>query len=101
MTEITRNDALTIGTTSSEVSSNVIAAGQNARKFVLLRNSSTGGQVISVVFSNLSPAVANTGVVLAVGQHFAWSVDANLPVWQGRISAIADASGATLSVFEG
>ena len=99
MAQNVRNDSLTVGTSVVQVSQNM-TGGTNHRVGINLRNSSTGGQTISLAFSDNQQAVANSGIVLAAGQNIADFDSEGYIAWQGNITAIASAAGATLSIYE-
>ena len=88
-----RNDQVSVG-----ASSTIIEQENNQRKAIVLRNSSTGGQIISISFGELS-AVASNGIVLSPGQAFSDADSENYTCWKGRIQAISSAVGGVLSVF--
>jgi hypothetical protein len=97
MADQTRNDSLTVGTSNVLVSQN---KGAGVRTSVLLRNNSTGGQTITLNFSDFEAAVSGYGVVLAVGQSLTDASSEGYICWQGNINAIASGAGAVLSVYE-
>lgn len=70
------------------------------RKGITLRNSSLGGQVISISPSDHEPAVAYSGIVLSSGQNLSDFTSEGYEAWQGNITAIASAAGGVLSVHE-
>lgn len=92
----TRNETLTVGTSSVQVSAN---KNRPLMEFVY-RNCSTGGQIISLTFSNVNTAVANQGIVLAAGQSVSDTSLFNHIVWSGTVNAISSAAGGTLSIYE-
>lgn len=71
-----------------------------ARKMCYFRNTSTGGQVITLTFSDTDVAVAGTGIVLNVGEYIIDSDSENYKCWQGKVSAIASAVGGSLAVMQ-
>lgn len=89
----TNNSKETIGTTSKRV----IPASK--RDVLVLRNSSTAAQKITVVMGNKS-AVADEGIVLSPGQTWIDSTNAGYKCWEGEVQAISDIAGATLSISE-
>ena len=91
--ELVQNAIVAVGVTSVQV----IRA--QARVALYLKNTSTAGQNITVVFGNNS-AVLSQGQVMAVGDVISDSNDAGYECWQGQINAIADAAAGQLSVFE-
>jgi len=96
----TRNDAITLSTTSVQV-----AVGR-PRRAIYFRNSSTGVQIITVVPSNVQAAVDGYGIVLKPGESFTDSSvagendDNGYRSYQGPYNAISNAAGAILSIFE-
>lgn len=92
--QISRNDAVTVGATAVTVSL------PNERTMFVLRNVSTGGQVISIALSDTGEAVANKGIVLNVNDFFGDSDNASYQCWKGKITAIASAAGGSLAVTE-
>lgn len=97
MADKTRNEQMTI-TNSVSVVSTPVQDGR--RRLICLRNSSTGGQIISFAFSDTSVAVANSGIVLSQGQSSVDATSEGYICWQGNITAIASAAGAILSIYE-
>jgi len=91
--EITRNEQITVGTT------NVRVADERKRKVIYFKNTSTGTQVITVVFGRYT-AEANKGVVLNVGESVIDSDSENYECFEGVITAISTAAGGKLSVYE-
>jgi len=89
-----RNDTFTVGVTTE-----IISYDNLRRKAYVLRNSSVGGQVITVAFGEI-PAELNKGIVLSPGQAFSDADSENYTCWKGKINAISDVAGAILSVFE-
>jgi hypothetical protein len=90
----TRAEAQTIG-----VSSSVVLPINQERKVFVLRNSSTGGQIITLNIG-MSPAILNEGIVLSSGQAYSENNAEQFECWKGQIQAISDVAGAILSVFE-
>jgi len=97
MTELNRNDQLTIGTDSFVVTEQ--KDNQNARRSsIILINTSVGGQIITLTIG--APAVANKGIVLAVGGSWNDSRDGGYWPTQQQIEAISSAAGGLLSIQE-
>lgn len=98
MAEIHKSEYLTIGTTPVVVS---VERGNNngIRENILILNSSTGGQKITLGFDK--PAVDNEGVLLHAGGFYADSRDGTgyLPT-QKLITAVSDGADGKLSVQE-
>ena len=91
--ERSRNEQITVGTTSTEI------APARCRSVIFIRNTSTGGQVITVCMG-FEQAVANAGIVLEPGEVFCDSNSEGYICWQGVITAISDTSGGKLSIYE-
>jgi len=91
--EATRNEIVAVGTTSTQISF------KKNRKVIYIRNSSTAGQTITV---NMGPntAVANTGIILDVGEFIVDSDIAGYQCYKDTITAISSAAGGQLSIFE-
>lgn len=70
------------------------------RKSIYIKNTSTGGQTISVVFSNETPATAGIGFVLGVNESLIDSDSEGYKCWSGKIRAISSAIGGTIAIFE-
>jgi hypothetical protein len=84
----------TINNTSTLVSA---AKKRNA---ISIKNTSTGGQVISIMFSNFLEATDGAGIVLQPNEGFIDSNSEGYKVWTGRIKAISDVAGGTIAIFE-
>lgn len=95
MVNETRNEKITVGTSSTLVSE----ANPN-RKLIYIKNTSTGGQTITVCFSDAKPATLNEGIVLSPGQDIIDSDSMGYECYKGTITAISDASGGQLSIYE-
>lgn len=89
-----RNDLLDVHNT------NVVISQATERVRLYLRNSSTGGQVITINLG-YNEAVALQGIVLKAGDSFVDSNSGNYQVWQGVITAIGSAANGKLSIMEG
>jgi len=89
-----RNAKLTIGTSSVKV-----ADARNPRKSIILRNASSGGQIITLNAGEL-PAVANEGFSMNPGDFLSDSTSEGYVCYQGMYTAIADGAGAILSIME-
>lgn len=89
-----RNDQIDIGLSSVRVME------AQERSFIYIRNTSIGGQTITLVLNNFQPAVANKGIVLSPGQSFVETNAFDFKAWQGQIQAISDLAGAKLTVSE-
>ena len=95
--EINRNEQLTIGTTASVVS--VEKNNANLRRnSIILINTSTGGQVITISID--AEAVANQGIVLNPGGNWSDSRGDTYYPTQALITAISDLADGKLSIQE-
>jgi hypothetical protein len=96
--EITSLDkSQTIGSTTAIVSEAQI--NNNAERIALvITNTSTGGQVISLASSG--QAVAGSGLVLSPGGSMVWTKNSNWPIVQSRVQAISSAANGTIAVHE-
>jgi Zn-dependent alcohol dehydrogenase len=97
MVEINRNEQLTIGTDASIVS---IEKNNNnvLRNSIILINTSTGGQVITIAID--SPAVSNQGITLNAGGSWQDSAEGGYLPTQKQITAISSAADGKLSIQE-
>jgi hypothetical protein len=89
-----RNESLTVGT------SEVMLSGKRARKTIYLRNTSTGGQVITIVFDDFNAAVLGKGIILAPGEFITESTTEGYECWSGDIKGIGTAAGGTIALME-
>ena len=90
--ELTRNDAVTIGTSALNISTS------HNRQEIVVTNTSTGGQVISLSFGKT--AEAGAGIVLLPGWAYYATRSEGFRPSSETLSGIASAAGATLAVFE-
>lgn len=97
--EPSRNEVLTINTSSTKVSD--ARNGSTPRIEMTLRNISTSStDVISISLGN-TPAVANQGIVLRQYEGVTITSNEYSPAWQGTINAISSTGTASnLSVWE-
>lgn len=93
--EATRNESVTVGTSSVSISPD--SAGK--RRMIYIKNASTDGQNITVVFGN-KVAVDKEGVYLAPNDSVVDADSEGYICYKGPIQAIADAAGATLAIME-
>jgi len=95
MAENMRNASVSVGTSSVIVAPEV-NAGQ--RRVLVLTNTSTGGQNISVSWGET--AVSGRGIYLTPNSTWSESVDSGfIPSWKD-VQAIANIAGGTLAVHE-
>ena len=92
--ELSINKSEVVGTTSVKISH------PKFRKGYSIRNVSTAGQIISIVLSNNDAAVANSGIVLSVGENFIDSNSEGYECWTGAISAISSAASGSVAIME-
>jgi len=92
----TINSTQTIGTTAA-----ILSPQKNGKRVgISIRNSSVGGQVVSLALADNEGAVAGSGIVLAAGQNFYDFTSEGYIAWQGNITVVSSAAGAVLSIFE-
>jgi len=92
---LTRNEKITVGTTAVKI------ADRNLNRLLIyIKNTSSGGQTITVSFSETKPAVAEEGVVLAEGESITDSNGSGYECYKGAIWAISSAAGGQLSIYE-
>jgi len=95
MADLVRNEIVSVGTSS------VLISTKKRRKNIYFRNCSTGGEVITVCFSNYAVAVANTGYILNPSEYISDSDSGiNYGAWDGIITAISTGAGGQLTVVE-
>jgi len=95
--EGSRNAAITVGTSVVEISPK--RSRLQRRKTIYIKNTHATLRV-SLAFSNKDQAVAGAGVVLDPGGEVFDSSTDVYRCWNGAITAISTAAGATLAVFE-
>lgn len=95
MTQIIRNEQVTVGTSNTSVSSS-ITSGQ--RYSFTAVNTSTGGQVITLSWQ--TQASVNQGIVLYPGGSWSESVDSAFIPLNTEIFAVSSAAGGSLSIHE-
>jgi hypothetical protein len=92
---VPRQSTLTIGTSVVEVSPET---GVKERELVALSNNSPGVQVIYLAWGQ--DAAVNNGVVLRPGSAWVESIDKAFNPSNLRITAVASAAGAILTIHE-
>ena len=95
--ELIRNSTLTIGTSAVVVSEEQYQ-GNAERSVILIINTSTGGQKITIAPDD--EATSGIGIVLGAGGFYQDSKDSGYIPTQTRISAISDIAGGTISIHE-
>ncbi len=93
--ELIRNFSQTINTTPS-----VVAEEQygTIRSVLVITNTSTGGQVITI--SPADQATAGSGVVLYPGGQYVDAMDSGYKPTSTRITAISDVAGGLIAIHE-
>lgn len=95
MAENIRNDTVTVDTSNIKICDDL----PNAERTVLiLTNTSTNGQIISLAFGQ--EATSGAGIVLSPGGHHSESKDAGYRVTTKALNAISSGAGGTLAVHE-
>jgi hypothetical protein len=92
--ELSISKAVTIGTTSQELSPECA----QERTFMAIVNTSTGGQVISIAFGQ--EAVALSGIVLYPGGIYTESREAGFRMNQHNVTGISSLAGGTVAIQE-
>lgn len=92
MLENIRNQQLAVGATS------VLLSTARNRSELIITNSSTGGEIITIALGN--EATANAGIVLTPYSVYYASASQGFNVWNGEIYAICSGAGGLVSVFE-
>lgn len=95
--EFNRNEQITIGT-STVIVSDEKQNSQFTRNSIIIINTSTGGQVITLSIDN--EAVAGRGIQLGVGGSWQDSKDSGYLPTQRQVSAISSLAGGTISLQE-
>ena len=96
MGEYARSTSFTIGATSTVLSEPMYHP--SVRKALVIVNTSTGGQIISIAFGG--EAVAGSGIVLAPYGEWSETLDSRFTPSQDMISAISSAAGGTIGFHE-
>lgn len=91
---ITQIDYITIGATGVKV-----ADRDSTRKSIYIYNSSTGGQIITLLLSNTEAISALKGIVLGPGMSFTDADSEGYECWEGQIWAISSAADGKISVY--
>jgi len=92
--KIPRDDVITVGATSAEVSPEI----DTQRNVLVITNTSTAGQIISLAFAK--EAVAGKGIILYPTGSWAESIDSAFKPTKARITAIASAAGGSVTIHE-
>ena len=91
----TRDVSVSVGASSVELSP---LMNNYARDILVITNTSTGGQVISIGVGQ--DAVAGLGIVMQPGQSYIESLDSAFTPTNDRITAIASAAGGASTIHE-
>jgi hypothetical protein len=92
--KIPRDDVITVGATSTEISPDL----STERIVYVITNTSTAGQIISLGIGK--EAVAGRGIILYPTGSWAESIDSAFHPTKARITAIASAAGGALTIHE-
>lgn len=96
--ETVRQDSVSVGITKVEIFS--YANPNSPRKFLYVRNNSTGGQIITLSFGDSQSVAAGKGIVLNPTGSYYETKSEDFEPWQDRIYVISDLAGGTISVVE-
>jgi hypothetical protein len=92
--ELITNSSATIGTTQQEIAKECY----QQRSAILITNTSTGGQSISLAMGQ--EAVAGVGIVLSQGGTYQDSRDGQYMPSNKQINAVSSLAGGTLAIQE-
>jgi len=94
-----RNATQTVGTATVEISEDKTTRANSKRIAIVLINTSSAGQTITVAIDG--DAIAGSGIVLSPGGYWQDNQDGiGYYPTQARITAVASAPGATLAIQE-
>jgi len=97
--QATRNDNITIATSSTKVSD--ARNSDNPRVLITIRNISTVSTDVVTVNLGNNAAIANQGLVLKQYESFTDANDGAYECWQGSVTAISTTGTANnISIFE-
>lgn len=95
MSETIRDDSVTIGTDSVEISTRAVP---HERVELTIVNTSTAGQIISLAWG--APAVSGAGIVLYPSGTYSASQDITTVLPNLRISAVSNAVNGSIAIHE-
>jgi len=98
MTEIPRNDAIPVTTTSTELLQD--AVGRGGRKIFVFRNNSPNAIDIITLSFGTRAAIAGSGVILRQNDQYGEANGEGFKSWQGAIQAICATANGSISVME-
>ncbi len=98
MGDTARNDSVAVGVTAVEILAPTYSG--RPRSYFYIRNSSTAGQTVTLVFGDYQTITAGVGIVLLPTGIHSEATDPVFECWQGRVWAIADAAAGSVSVVE-
>jgi hypothetical protein len=93
-----RNDVIAVGTTAVAVRPQLIQEGDC--EVLALKNTSTGGQKITIAQGLGRVAVSGSGIVLAPSESWTETHGDAFSVGHEPISAVSDGAGGTLAIYE-
>lgn len=93
-----RNEQVSVGTSAVNL---VFRASPSPRSVFTIRNISAAANRVYLMLSDTQAASTITGgIILDQGDAYSESNSEGFKAWQGNISAVASAAGATLAVME-
>ena len=94
----TRNESLTVGTTSVQVADDM--QGREGRVSIILRNNSpNAADIITIALGNAA-SVAGTGIILKQGEVWYDANDSGYLCWQWKIQAVCATANGVLAIME-
>jgi hypothetical protein len=89
-----------VGTSSVSIgiTNTLVATVSPTRKYLYIRNTSAGGQTVSIAFG--TTAYNGIGKVLGPNEGYYEYTEGDFKCWRGVINAISDLAGATISYEE-
>jgi hypothetical protein len=93
--EMVRQDSVAVNAAAATM---VLDTQQSSpRQLFYAYNSSTGGQVLTLVFGDAQTITSGKGIVLQPKASYSESISEGFAVWQGRIWAISDVIAGSLT----
>lgn len=89
--------SVTLATSNTKISE-AKYGGKSKRVVLILTNTSTAGETVSISFDK--EAKANQGLVIKAGGVYSASIDSRYDIPQGRVNGIGSAATATLAFHE-
>lgn len=92
-----RNEAVSVGTTAFQLAP-LVKEGE--REIISIKNTSTGGQKVTIAQGIGQTAVSGSGIVLNAGESWVESIESTFAPSNEPYSIVADAANATIAFFE-